>query len=77
MFKGWASHMNFEVSSGMKVMARGGITLYEKGGSYQLLVREIKPDGLGELFLQFLQLKEKLHQKGYFAKKENVHPIDT
>jgi exodeoxyribonuclease VII large subunit len=74
MFKGWASHMNFEVSSGMKVMARGGITLYEKGGSYQLLVKEMKPDGLGELFLQFLQLKEKLHQKGYFA-EERKRPI--
>jgi exodeoxyribonuclease VII large subunit len=74
MFKGWASHMNFEVSSGMKVMARGGITLYEKGGSYQLLVKELKPDGLGELFLQFLQLKEKLHHKGYFA-EDRKRPV--
>ncbi len=68
MFRSRASRMNFEMKDGLKVIARGNITVYEKGGNYQLLVEELRPEGLGKLFLEFLQLKKKLEKKGYFEK---------
>ena len=66
MFKSRADGMNFEVKDGLNVLALGNITLYEKGGNYQLIVEQLKPEGLGELYLKFLQLKEKLQRQGYF-----------
>lgn len=66
MFKSRADGMNFDVKDGLNVLALGSITLYEKGGNYQLIVEQLKPEGLGELYLKFLQLKEKLQRQGYF-----------
>lgn len=74
MFKSRAGRVNFDVADGQKLLARGSITVYEKGGNYQLLVEELKPEGLGELYLQFLQLKEELQKKGYFE-PERKRPI--
>jgi exodeoxyribonuclease VII large subunit len=67
MFRGQAIRLNFDVKDGMKVLINGNITVYEKGGNYQFLVQEMKPDGIGEIFLKFLQLKETLYHKGYFS----------
>ncbi len=66
MFKSRADGINFDVKDGLNVVALGSITLYEKGGNYQLIVEQLKPEGLGELYLKFLQLKDKLQRKGYF-----------
>jgi len=66
MFRGRAANVRFDVTDGLKVLAFGGVTVYEKGGNYQLIVEMLRPVGLGELFLRFLQLKEKLEKKGYF-----------
>jgi exodeoxyribonuclease VII large subunit len=74
MFKGNASKLKFEPKEGLNVLALGQITVYEPRGRYQLLVREMLPDGLGALYLEFLQLKEKLSKEGLFA-PEHKKPI--
>lgn len=74
MFRNSAQTLNFEPSDGMKVLARGRISVYEAGGSYQLYVEEMIPDGVGELYIAYEQLKKKLEDEGLFA-PEHKKPI--
>ena len=67
MFARSASRLRFAPQDGMRVLARGRISLYEASGQYQLYVDELQPDGLGALSLAFEQLKEKLRKEGLFA----------
>ncbi len=66
MFKTSASRLNFEPKDGMKVIAFGKISVYEAGGSYQLYIDTMIPDGKGELYAAYEQLKEKLQLEGLF-----------
>lgn len=66
MFKSAAARLTFLPKDGMKVVARGRISVYEAGGAYQLYVSEIIPDGIGELFMAYEQLKKRLAEKGLF-----------
>lgn len=54
-------------TDGQQVIARGLLSLYEARGDYQLIVYELTPYGLGELYRQFELLKEKLEKQGLFA----------
>lgn len=47
----------FAPQNGMKVIASGYISIYEKDGLYQLYVQSLAPEGIGELALAFEQLK--------------------
>lgn len=74
MFKGKNSFLAFNLHNGLKVMALGRLSIFERDGQYQLYVEDIQPEGLGALHLAFLQLKEKLEQEGLFAleRKKNL-----
>lgn len=63
-----------EIRDGMKVLAKGDIRVYGKRGYYQLYVREIKRSGIGELFLKYLELKNRLEKEGLFdiANKKQI-----
>lgn len=67
MFKSRAQVLKFEPKDGMKVIAGGQITVFERDGQYQLYAQQLVPDGIGELSLAFTQLKEKLEAEGLFA----------
>ncbi len=67
MFAGNRRNLTFTLKNGQKVVADGQITVYERDGKYQLYAREIRPDGMGELFRQYLLLKEELEERGLFA----------
>ncbi|NVJ59914.1 MAG: exodeoxyribonuclease VII large subunit [Gammaproteobacteria bacterium] len=54
----------FRPESGMKVYARAKVSLYEARGDYQLNIDYLEPAGLGNLQLQFEQLKQKLTEEG-------------
>jgi exodeoxyribonuclease VII large subunit len=66
MFRGQASFLRFEPESGMKVLVRAAVTVYEPRGEYQLSVQIIEPAGVGALQLAFEQLKKKLEEEGLF-----------
>lgn len=66
MFKSAASTLAFSPSDGMKVMARGRVSVYEAGGSYQLYIEEMIPDGVGELYVAYEKLKKQLSEEGLF-----------
>ena len=66
MFKSRAQFLKFEPRDGLKVIAGGNITVFERDGQYQLYVEQLLPEGFGELSLAFNQLKEKLGAQGLF-----------
>jgi exodeoxyribonuclease VII large subunit len=69
LYRAIALRLRFDLRDGMRVIARGRLTLYMQRGEYQLLIEEIQPKGIGPLELAFRQLKEKLSLKGYFDPK--------
>ncbi len=67
MFRSAATRLPFVPKSGMKVTVYGKISVYEKGGRYQLYAETMLEDGLGALWLEFERLKKKLEAEGLFA----------
>lgn len=74
IFKSNTYSLTFEPSDGMKVIARGRVSVYEPGGVYQLYITEMLPDGAGELYLAYEKLKKKLSDEGLFD-EEHKKPI--
>lgn len=66
MFQSYASKLKFNPEDGMKVIAMGRVSVYEAGGAYQLYIEQIVPDGKGELYEAYEQLKSNLEKMGYF-----------
>jgi exodeoxyribonuclease VII large subunit len=58
--------VKFRVEDGMKVTLRGGISVYEQRGEYQIYVESMEPLGVGALQLAFAQLKKRLEAEGLF-----------
>lgn len=67
MFNASAKRLKFMPEDGMKVIARGRVSVYEASGQYQLYVDDMQPDGVGALNLAYEQLKEKLQKEGLFS----------
>ena len=66
MFASNVVKMNFRPADGMKVLVTGRISVYEATGGYQIYVEEMVEDGVGNLYVQFEELKKKLQQEGLF-----------
>ncbi len=65
-FRQNALYLKLKPSDGLKVLARGRVTVYEARGEYQLYIESLEPQGLGALQLAFEQLKKKLAAEGLF-----------
>ncbi|MGE6488467.1 exodeoxyribonuclease VII large subunit [Paenisporosarcina sp. NPDC076898] len=66
MFAAQARSLKFKPESGMNVLLQGDVNVYEGSGQYQFYAQVMQPDGIGELFVAFEQLKEKLAKEGLF-----------
>ncbi len=66
-FRGANLKTKFRIEDGLKVLALGNISVYQRRGDYQLIVGILQPRGIGELQLAFEQLKMKLQKEGLFA----------
>ena len=66
LWKNVAAGLKFAPKDGMKIIAFGDVTVWEKGGSYQINCKFLLPMGVGELELAFRQLYEKLSLEGLF-----------
>lgn len=67
MFRSRAQFLKFQPQDGLKVIAGGRITIFERDGQYQLYVEHLVPEGMGELTLAYEQLKNKLESEGLFS----------
>src|SRR4051812_3568821 len=66
MFRSDAQRLKFRLSDGLKVRARGRLTIWEGQGKFQMYADALEPAGLGAAQLAFEQLKEKLAKEGLF-----------
>ena len=66
MFRGSAIRLRFRPENGMRVLATGRITVFPRDGAYQLYCENMTPDGVGDLYVAFEQLKAKLNAEGLF-----------
>ena len=69
MFRSSASTLRFKPENGMSVIAFGRVTVYPRDGVYQLYAEELTPDGVGDLFVAYEQLNEKLLKEGLFDER--------
>lgn len=74
MFYSSAISLNFAPEDGMNVLVEGRISCYPAQGTYQIYVDKMEPDGLGNLYIEFEKLKEKLAKEGLFS-EEHKKPI--
>ena len=69
MFNRNAVNLNFEPNEGTKVLVVGRISVYEQTGNYQIYIEDMIEDGVGNLYIAFEALKEKLSKEGLFDEK--------
>ncbi len=69
MFMNAAQSLDFVPEDGMNVLVEGRISVYEATGNYQIYIEKMTVDGLGNLYLEFEKLKQKLAGEGLFDSK--------
>lgn len=69
MFKSYAQKLEFLPKDGMNVLVRGKVSVYTVNGDYQIYVKKMVEDGIGNLYIAFEQLKNKLEKEGLFRKE--------
>ncbi|MCR6661990.1 MAG: exodeoxyribonuclease VII large subunit [Luteimonas sp.] len=76
LFKPKSQWLPFQPREGMKVLARGRLTLYEARGDYQLILDTLEEAGEGALRRAYEQLKAKLEAEGLFEASRK-RPLPT
>jgi len=66
LWRSTAARLGFDLHDGMEVVCRGRLDVYAPRGSYQLIVEQIEPKGVGALELALRQLRDKLAKEGLF-----------
>ena len=66
MFKTYAERLGFVPKDGMKVMVFGSVSVFERDGIYQIYVKAMKQDGVGDLYEAYEKLKADLEKEGLF-----------
>lgn len=76
MFRSSAQRLRFEPCNGMRVVAFGRATLYDRDGQFQFYIDDMQPDGVGTLHVAFEQLRDKLAAQGLFddSRKKPLPP---
>lgn len=74
MFRPDAATLATPLKEGMQVIVRGEMNVYPLSGKYQIVIRELRPVGVGELLLKLEELKVKLHKMGWF-KSDRKRPL--
>jgi len=58
--------LKFQMTEGMQVVVKGSFDVFDRDGTYQIYAKEIKQDGIGNLFEEFEKLKARLEETGMF-----------
>lgn len=68
-FRSTNTRIRFRPANGMKVRARGKLSVYAPRGEYELVIDSLDPVGAGALRIAFEQLRDRLQKEGLFAKE--------
>jgi exodeoxyribonuclease VII large subunit len=74
VWRSTASRLRFELEDGLEVICQGGLEVYGPRGTYQLVIRQLEPKGVGALELALRKLRERLAAEGLFA-PERKRPL--
>lgn len=74
MYRNANQYLKFLPQDGIKVTVRGSVSIYVQNGKYQIYVREMSPNGEGELYKQYEMLKSRLYNEGLFD-EEHKKPL--
>lgn len=66
MFKAQAVRLRFRPTDGNAVVVTARATLYDRDGKFQLYVNAMQAYGIGDLYLAFEQMKQRLQAEGLF-----------
>ncbi len=79
MYSGYRKKINFIPKRGVNIVVKGKISLFVKGGRYQIIAWTMNEKGTGSLERKFLELKEKLKKEGLFdeVKKKNIPAVPS
>lgn len=66
MFKSAALRLRFKPVDGTAVVVMAKASLYDRDGKFQLYVQTMQADGIGDLYLAYEQLKQRLSLEGLF-----------
>jgi exodeoxyribonuclease VII large subunit len=66
MFRSALARLRFKPQDGLRVVARGRVSVYDPKGEYQIVCEHLEPEGLGARQLAFDQLKQRLAAAGLF-----------
>lgn len=64
--------LNFKPMDGMSVQVVGKIQVYQKKGTYAINIKKMAQAGIGLLYQEFLDLKEKLQKEGLFDENKKL-----
>ena len=62
-------NQSLNLEDGNKIIANGYISVYERDGAYQFYIEDVELDGVGNLYIEYLKLKENLQKEGLFDYK--------
>lgn len=71
-FKSYAEKLTFMPKDGMKVIVLGSVSVFERDGIYQIYVKMMEEDGLGDLYTKYQELKQKLDEQGLFDEEHKI-----
>ena len=74
MFSSYACRCKMLLKEGMKVIVSASVSMYEASGTTQLYVTAVQQDGLGDLFLQLEEVKNRMRLEGCFD-EERKKPL--
>ena len=79
MWRSWAGRQAYLPREGEQVLAHGHVSVYTVSGAYQFYMDAVQPLGIGQLYLEFEALKERLAGEGLFdpSRKRSLPVLPT
>lgn len=75
MFASKFRRVRFTPEDGMEVQLAGHVDVYQKNGAYQFYADTMEPAGIGDLYIRFKQMAEKLSKEGLFSRPKKKLPV--
>ncbi len=75
MFRREFQSLRFQPKEGDSVLVVGRVQVYERSGRYQMIIENMQPDGLGQLYIELEETRKKLQEEGLFSQPKKDIPL--